>query len=162
MGKRSGGNKGLPNYEPGTSVLLGSCRASYPSDWYLGEVLASADGDLFIRRFTMNGKTWRETAHVTAVRAAGTISDLVTIQRQAADAVREHQQAIRDAEQALGDARGALFAKLEKLSEGGLAIIPPDFAAIKGAYRADRAAVEDFEAERLNLGDLPSAVREFA
>jgi hypothetical protein len=131
-----------PAIAVGDHVLCGGCQASYPNNWYLGYVLWVDGGDALIERSTMQGQTWREVIHLTEVRAVGTVPELVTIERQARDAVAALMPAIRDAEHALGQARTTLFAKLEELAKGGLKVIPLDTAAIDAESHRVRAAVD--------------------
>lgn len=137
----------------GDFVLLGSTKASYPAHWYLGEVLA-IDGDaLFIGRSTLNGDSRHEVSHKEDVRARGTITELVRIQRAAEEDVRQLNAAIRESESALGAARDRLFARLDELAAGGLAIIPPDFDAIEAREENVRAIVSRDDEERMAAAD---------
>ena len=129
----------------GDHVLIGGTRASYPGDWYVGTVLWVGKGDALVERYTLNGETWRQLISLLEIRAKG--DALSTVQRAAAEAVREKQEAVREAEQALNRARSALFAKLDELAEGGLQVIPPDFDAIDARDTADRKVWERAEAE---------------
>jgi hypothetical protein len=131
----------------GDFVLLGGTRASYPADWYLGEVLWIGNGDVLVRRDTQNGQSWRQLYSSSEIRAAGTIDDLVAIRRQASESVQDFQSKIYACESALAAARDALFRKLDELAAGGLKIIPPDFAAIDADHQRDQAASEQYDIE---------------
>lgn len=115
----------------GDYVLLGGTQASYPGHWYLGRVLWVGDTDILIKRSTVNGETWREVHFISEIRAVGSVSDLVSIQETAREECSTLQKIVREAETALGEARTNLFAKLERLAAGGLAVIPPDFSKIE-------------------------------
>ena len=149
-----------PKIEPkpqiGDFVLCGSTRASLPSDWFFGQVIWVGSDDLLIQRTTQNGQTWRELIHATGIRAFGTTEDLTSIQSTARAAVKDLAQQIRDAEVALGRARTALWSKVDELAEGGLKIIPPDFADIERGQSAMRAIIEQADAE--NDGREASAI----
>lgn len=145
-----------PKPQIGDFVLCGGTRASLPSDWFFGQVIWVGSDDVLIQRTTQNGQTWRELIHTTAIRAFGTTDDLVSIQSAARTAVKDLAQQIREAEVALGRARTALWAKVEELAEGGLKIIPPDFAEIERSQSAMRAIIEQADTE--NDGREASAV----
>jgi len=140
-----------PKIEPkphtGDLVLCGSTKASLPSDWFFGQVIWVGSDDVLIQRATHNGQTWREVIHTTAIRAFGTTEELVSIQSAARAAVKDLAQQIREAEVALGQARAALWGKVSELAEGGLRVIPPDFAAIERSQSAMRAIIEQADAD---------------
>lgn len=133
--------------KPGDWVLLGGTRASYPCNWYLGEVLCMHRGDLFIQRSNQNGETWRETTHISEVRANGTIDEIVSIKETARKAVHVLSQAAGECESALGRARDAVWQKLDELALGGLSVVPPDFEAIEAEGARVRATVEQADIE---------------
>jgi hypothetical protein len=132
----------------GDWVLLGSTRASYPGEWYVGGVLWVGHGDILVRRFATTGGEYNQLEPFEAVRAVGTHQDLVEVKKIAADGVRELRKAVSDAESALGRARDALFARLNELAAAEPRIIPPDFSAIKERHRCEREIHERFEEER--------------
>jgi len=146
-----------PNVAAGDFVLCGGTRASYPGEWYLGQVLWAGKGDALLERATQNGRTWREVIAVVEIRAVGTIEQLVTVQDEARKACAELTRAIHECTSELGRARDALFAKLDALAEGGLKVVPPDFEAIEDHGVALQATVEqaDVEAASLREGMLP-------
>ncbi len=132
----------------GDHVLCGSSRASMPGGWFLGVVLWAGKGDFLIERATINGETWREVIHLSDVRAVGTIVELVQIQATARDAVRDLSRAEHEATEVLGRARSAVWAKVDALADGGLAVIPPDFAAIERHGESIMAVVGQADTER--------------
>jgi hypothetical protein len=132
---------------PGDYVLLGSTRASFPSHWVLGTVLWADQYDLVVRRSNQNGGTWIETAHVSEVRAEGSLEHLGLVKGAARKAVLELQRVVNDCEAALGLARDAVFKKLEELAAGGLQVLPPDFQEIDADREGVRAACEQYDME---------------
>lgn len=139
-----------PDPQVGDFVLCGSSTASLPGDWFLGQVLWAAKGDVLIERSTRNGQTWREVAHVSEVRAVGSIAELGAVQEAARIAVQDLHRAVHDVEVALRQARSAVWRAVDELAAGGLAIIPPDFPWIERAALAQAALAEraDREARR--------------
>jgi hypothetical protein len=138
----------------GDFVLCGGTSASYPGQWYLGEVLWVGDNDALIERSTMQGETWREVIHHSVIRAFGTISDLGLIQETARKEVFDLQKKVIETEAALGAARDALWGHLKELVSGGLSVIPPDFSEIKNDIERTQQAIETFEIENASQAEL--------
>ncbi len=136
-----------PKPQTGDFVLCGGTIASLPSDWFFGQVIWVGSDDVLIQRTTQNGQTWRELIHATTIRAFGATEDLVSIQSAARAAVKDLALQVREAEAALGRARIALWSKVEELAEGGLKVIPPDFADIERSQSAMRAIIEQADAD---------------
>lgn len=141
--------KARPAPEIGEYVLLGASHASYPATWQIGWVLWVGEGDVLVRRNTLNGKSWREVRPIEEVRAHGTIAELAAVQEIARAGVAELVAAIDLRAHELGAARDRLFAKLAELAQDGLAVIPPDFPAIDAAQQRTRDAFQQEEEERL-------------
>lgn len=139
-GKQAASSKITVNV--GDFVLLGGTRASYPNDWFLGEVLHNDRGYLFVARSTLNGDRWHQIASIGDVRARGSIDELVRVQEAARKEVQQLRAEIAACEQALGAARDRLFNRLDELAAGGMPIIPPDFDAIEAGEKELRAVIE--------------------
>lgn len=157
MGARKAKKAAAPKIGTGDYVLCGGSPASYPSGWYLGEVLWAGPGDLLIERSTLNGQTWRETVAVSHIRAVGTIDELVTARCWASEAVRDLTGAINEAEQALEKARAALWARLDEMAALGVSVIPPDFDRINREGEEIRTVVGQADDEALTLRELERA-----
>jgi hypothetical protein len=128
--------------KPGDFVLLGGTRASYPSTWYLAQVVWIGKAGVAVERSNAQGDRWLQTCFRSEIRAVGSIAELATIQQQASDAVRKLVRDVHECESALGRARDAVFAKVDELAESGLNVIPPNFDQIEADKQQARDVVE--------------------
>lgn len=150
--RRKPSHPNLPLLRSGDHVLMGGSHASFPSDWYLAQVIWSDGIDVLLHRSSPGtSEYYRQVDSILSVRAVGTIAELGLIKEQARKAVHALQSTVHDAEQALGAARAAVHAELERLAKGGLTIIPRDHEAIAQDKAAVRAAVEVIDHENITM-----------
>ncbi len=116
-----------PALSPGDHVLCGMPGISRPSDWYFATVLWADAADVAIEHGTFTGQNVRSFIDRSHVRAVGTDGNLVTLQREAREAVADLERAVSDAETALGRARQAVWDKLDEyVSETGAPLVLAD------------------------------------
>lgn len=111
---------------PGQWVLLnGGTPAGYPWHWWLGRVIWADGSDVLVDREEA-GRRWREVVPISHVRAAGSVAQLLDVKQAASEGVREQQMAVAAAEQALAQSRADLWAKIDELTDAGLAVFPAE------------------------------------
>lgn len=148
MGKQAKKAAGLFDDRPlkaGDHVLLGGTYGSLPGHWYLGTILCVDGEALYLLRSNQNGGTWHQEDSVHAVRAVGTIAELIEIKETARKAVAELSRHVDEIESELGRARAAVHNKLEELAKGGLKIAPLDVEASAAHDSAERAASQAYD-----------------